>query len=94
MTTLATLLMTMIGPLVMRALLVVGFGTVTFVGVTAGLDSVISFAVASWSTLPASVLQLASLAGIPAGMGIICGAMVARLSVWSAISASKFIFNK
>ncbi len=93
MSTLATLLMSLVGPMVLRALTVLGIGLVTFTGVTAGLNSIIQMVQDNWSNLPAALLALASLAGVPQAMGLIAGAMVARVATWAAISATKWIVS-
>jgi hypothetical protein len=90
---LAAWLLSMAGPLVLRALTVLGLGTLTFTGVTASLQGLIDLAVSNWASLGADILALASLAGIPQSLGIITGAMTARVGLWAAVSATKFIFN-
>lgn len=94
MSSLVTLLMGLAGPMVLRALLVLGIGTVTFTGVTASISGLMGSAVNSWAAMPYAVLQLASLGGVPEGLGIVCGAIVARVTLWSAVSASRFVLNK
>jgi len=91
MPTLFTFLMGAAGPIVLRALTMLGIGTVTFTGVTAALDGLISMAQSNWSSVPADVLQLAGLAGIPECLGIIAGAFVARTGMWVAVSATRWI---
>jgi hypothetical protein len=85
--------MAAIGPLVIKALIAIGIGTVTFTGVTVALDSLINMAVTNWAGVMAAVVQLASLAGVPECMGIICGAMSARVAIWVAASATKFVLK-
>ena len=90
---LATWLLSMAGPLVLRALTVLGIGTMTFTGVTESLNTLIGMAVTNWASLGSDILALASLAGIPQSLGIICGAMTARVGLWAAASATKFILS-
>lgn len=90
---LVTLLMQLVGPLVIRALLTIGFTAITFTGVQAAVNAVISQAQSSWSSLPAAVLQLASLAGVPEGIGLICGAFVARVTLWAVAQSVKLVFT-
>ena len=87
------LLMSAIGPLVIKALIAIGIGTMTFTGVTVALDGLINMAVTNWAGVSAAVVQLASLAGIPECLGIICGAMSARVAIWVAASATKFVLK-
>ena len=91
MGTLATLLMGLAGPLVLRALVVLGIGTMTFTGVTVALQGLIDMATNNWSSLPADLLGLASIAGIPQCLGIIAGAYVARVGMWVAVSATRWV---
>lgn len=89
----ASWLMTMVGPLVLRAMTLLGLGTITFTGVTTSLQTLIDMATSNWSSVAGDVLALASIAGIPQAVGIICGAMVARVGLWAAISATKFMLS-
>ena len=91
MTKLAAFLMSMMGPLALRVLTAVGLSTITFTGVTVALQSMIDVAVTNYASLPSDILGLAGVAGIPQCVGIICGAMVARVGMWVAISATRFV---
>lgn len=91
MTGLAALLMGLVGPMVLRALTTLGLGLITFTGVAAALDGLIQQAVSNYQSIPADILGLAGLAGVPQAVGIICGAMVARVGLWVASSATKWI---
>lgn len=86
-----TMLMGLAGPLVLRALTVIGLGTLTFTGVTVALQGLIDIAVSNYASVPSDVLGLAGVAGIPQCIGIICGAMVARVGMWVAVSATRFV---
>lgn len=88
-----TMLMSLAGPLVLRALTVIGLGTITFTGVTVALQGLIDIAVNNYASVPADVLGLAGVAGIPQAIGIICGAMVARVGMWVAVSATRFVLG-
>lgn len=91
MSTLFTFLMAAVGPMVLRALTMLGIGTLTFTGVTAALTSLISMAQTNWASVPSDVLQLGAIAGIPECLGIIAGAFVARTGMWVALSATRWI---
>lgn len=86
-----TMLMGLAGPLVLRALTAIGLGTLTFTGVTVALQGLIDIAVSNYASVPSDVLGLAGVAGIPQCIGIICGAMVARVGMWVAVSATRFV---
>lgn len=85
--------MGMVAPVVVRAVAALGFTAVTFAGVTAATNGLITMAQTNWSSMPVAVLQLASLSGIPESLGLIAGAFVARLVVWSAINGTKFVLK-
>jgi len=89
----ATLLISLAGPLVLRALTVLGIGTVTFTGVTASLQSLIDLGISNYAGMGGDVLALCGLAGVPQALGIICGAMTARVGMWAAISATRFVLG-
>jgi Protein of unknown function (DUF2523) len=92
-TSLFAFLSAAIGPLVIRALLAVGFTSVTFAGVLAVVNQLVSSAQTSWSSLPLGVLQIASLCGVPEALGIVTAAFVARATLWVAASSSRLIFT-
>ena len=87
----ASWLMTLIGPLALRVLAVLGIGTVTFTGVTASLQALIDLATSNWAGVSGDTLALASIAGIPQCIGIICGAMTAKVGLWAAVSATRWV---
>lgn len=87
----ATFLLNIAGPLVMRVLVTLGMGTVTFTGVTAAMNTLIGEAQSTWSSLPTDVLAFASIAGVPQALGIICGAYTSRVAMWAAASATKWV---
>jgi hypothetical protein len=91
MSTIAAFLMGMVGPMVLRALMMLGVGLMTFTGVAAALQGLIDIAVNNWASVGADILALGGLAGIPQAAGIVCGAMVARVGIWVTASATKWI---
>ncbi len=93
MQTLFTFLASAVGPLAIRVLIALGFSAVTFTGVTSAFGALVSYAQSSWSSMPVAVLQLASLAGVPGAIGLVFGAMLARLALWSVVNGSKLIFK-
>lgn len=93
MNTIASLLMSIAGPMALRVLTVLGLGTLTFTGVTEGLQALIASAQTNWDSLGADLLALAGLAGIPQGLGIIAGAMTGRVGLWMAVSATRFVLG-
>jgi hypothetical protein len=93
MTTLFAFLVGAVGPLAIRVLMAIGFATVTFTGVTVAMNNLIEFAQTNWSSLPATVLQLASIAGIPLALGMVFGAGMARVTLWMVANSTKLIFK-
>lgn len=86
-------LLSLVGPFAIRAIVALGFTSVTFAGVTALSDTLITSAQSSWSGLPLVVLQLSSLSGIPEALGLIIAAYTARLAVWAAANGTKYILK-
>lgn len=68
-------------PLVKRVLAALGFGTVTYLGASAALNTMLSAAKAALTGLTGSLLQLLALGGFLDFMSIIAGALIASL-VW------------
>lgn len=87
-------LLASVGPLAIRVLSVLGMSVVTFTGVTELVQTLITSAQSSWGALPGAVLGLASLAGMPEALGMVLGAMVARTTLWAAMSATKLMFKQ
>lgn len=87
-------LLSIAGPFVIKALTALGIGTLTFAGVTEALSGLLTMAKTNWSAMPVNVLTLATLAGIPQGLGIIAGAYTSRVAMWVAASATKWITSK
>jgi len=89
----ASWLIGLVGPLVVRGLMAIGISTITFTGVTASLQTLIQMAQDNWSGMSSDLLGLAGIAGVPQGIGIIVGAMTARVGMWAAVSATKFVLG-
>lgn len=89
--TIAAWLLALVGPLVVRALIALAFTAVTFTGVTIIVDQLVTLAQNSWASLPAAVLQLSALSGIPEVLGMIFGAYAARVAMWAAVGATRYV---
>ncbi|OIR10938.1 hypothetical protein GALL_71060 [mine drainage metagenome] len=87
----ATLIMALVGPMAVRVIIALGFTAVTFTGVTVTANALISTAQSNWTAIPVAVLQLASLSGIPEFLGMIFGALVARLAMWATVAMTRYI---
>jgi hypothetical protein len=90
---LVTWLLSLVAPFVIRAVIALGFTAVTFTGVAVLANSLITIAQNNWSVMPLTVLQLASLAGIPESLGLIAAAYTARVAVWAAVNGTKYVLN-
>lgn len=86
-------LLSIAGPIVVKALTYLGLTLVTYQGVDVVFDTLKNHALSSWSALPVAVLQLASLAGVGQALGIVFGAFAARLAVWSAGNMKRLIWK-
>lgn len=86
-------LLTALGPIVVRAVIALGFTAVTYTGVTALVTSLVTTAQTNWASMPATVLQLATLSGIPQVMGMIFGAYMARVAMWAAVGAARYVLK-
>lgn len=86
----AAWLLTLVGPLVFRIVAALGFTAVTYTGVTALINQLVSTAQSNWSSIPTAVLQLCTLSGIPQVLGMIFGAYMARVAMWAAVGAARY----
>lgn len=85
---LAGFLAALVAPFARRAMTALGFSLVTFVGVREALDFAFTNAQSSLAGLPGDAIALISMAGFPSALGIISGAVIARLSM---IQLKRFI---
>lgn len=70
-----------IGYAIVRAAVHIGVGVATYGGVVYAITSFIGYARDAYSGLPVATLQFAALAGVPEFLAIICGAVIARMSI-------------
>lgn len=82
-----------VGPLAIRALVAIGFGVVSFAGVQTAFSALTSYAQQYWTGLPAAVIQIATICGLHTALGLVFGAMVGRLAVWTVSNGSKLLFR-
>lgn len=81
--TLTAWLMSIAGSVAARVLLSLGFGLVSFAGLSTLINGMIADAQSNYSALPASVLQLAGLLGVPDALGIIAFGITTRVSMFA-----------
>jgi len=89
----ASWILTLVGPLVVKILAFLGIAVATFSGVDVAFETLQGHATSNYSGLPLAVIQLAGLAGVPQALGLVFGAFNARLMLWTAASAKRFIFK-
>ena len=80
-------------PLAVRVIAALGFTAVTYTGVTALVDKLVGIAQQNWSAMPTAVLQLCTLSGIPQVLGMIFGAYMARVAMWAAVGAVRYVLK-
>lgn len=68
------------GPLARRVLQALGIGIISYAGLSVALNGAINELKGAWGGLGGPTLQIIQLAGFQHAVGIICGAMVAKLS--------------
>ncbi|WP_265919177.1 DUF2523 family protein [Cupriavidus nantongensis] len=73
--------MALIGPLVRQALVALGIGLITFVGLDAAVTSALAAAKASLGQLPAAAMAICARGGMFTAMSIIAGGITARMSM-------------
>lgn len=74
-------LMTIAGPLARQVLIALGIGVVTFTGVSAALDGLLSAARSAWTGIGSDVAQWLAVAGANHAISVLAAAAVARLSL-------------
>lgn len=77
----AAWLLSIASPIAIRVLTQLGIGVVSFIGVEAAVNQLISMAQSQWMGLPAVVLQFMAIAGLNTALGIIAGGVSARLTL-------------
>ncbi|MBA4112009.1 MAG: hypothetical protein C0492_01375 [Verminephrobacter sp.] len=87
----AQLLLSLVQPVLARVLVALGFSVVSFVGMEMLMNQMISTVQGAWGGLPASILQLAGLAGIGQGLGIVFGAVLTRIMIWQLQKSTRIL---
>lgn len=93
MTNLFSWIMAAAVPLAVRVIAALGFTAVTYTGVTALVNELVGIAQQNWSAMPTAVLQLCTLSGIPQVLGMIFGAYMARVAMWAAVGAARYVLK-
>lgn len=69
------------GPVAKRVLAALGFGVISYAGISVALNSMLSQAKIAWSGIAGETLQLVELAGVNTAASIYAGALVARVGL-------------
>ncbi len=69
-----------VGPLAKRVLVALGIGVVSYAALSTLVGSVVSALQSNWGQVTGAVLAISSLGGIPQALGIITGALIARVA--------------
>lgn len=70
-----------IGPLLKRALVAIGIGTITYSGLDVAFASARDLVISNYGAMGAATAGLVSLAGVGQAIGIILGALSARVAL-------------
>lgn len=81
MPSLAAWLTALVGPLAKKVLAALGLGVVSYTVITSLLNQAISAAQAAFGQVSGITLSILTLAGAPDVLGILSGALVARVSL-------------
>lgn len=88
---LAAFLLSLVGSVVGKVLLALGFSVVTMVGFEIAIDGLKNQLVNGMNSLPADVLNLFLLAGGGIAVNIILGAITFRVTIWSITRATRVL---
>lgn len=91
---LAVWLASMVPSLVAKVLAALGMGVLTITGFTIAWNTVKAMIIFHFAGMPAAILGLSSLAGVGEALGIIFGAITARVAYTALISSSKIVGMK
>lgn len=75
-----TWLLSIAWPLVKKVMVMLGIGIISYAGLSAIGAEIQSAVLSSWGQLGGATLQIATLGGIPQSIGIILGALNARIA--------------
>lgn len=78
-----------VGPLAVRVLQALGIAAITYTGVQAVFDAMVSYVQGAWAGMPATMAALVDLSGAGQAAGMVLGAMGSRLAIWLATSATR-----
>ena len=80
-----------VGALAKKALIAVGLGTITYAGLQAAFDGAQAQVISHYGQMPAVAMLIADLAGVGQTIGILLGAMAARVGMAALSHISKVL---
>jgi len=89
MASIAVWLAALLPSLVGRVLAALGLGVVTMTGFMVAWNSLKGYVLDNFEGLPTAMMQLAGLAGVGEGLGLVLGAITAKVAYVAIQSASK-----
>jgi hypothetical protein len=93
MVTLAAWLMSLVGPLLIQALIGIGVGILTVTGVDLAVNQAVSWITSAVGGMPSAVANVLALGGFFQGMSYIVGAFSARVAMAGASAITKFFIQ-
>lgn len=90
MDTLTNWLMSMVQPVIVRAMASLGLSVITFQGVDTAFQQARDYVMTGVNSFPAAVLQLMGMYGFDKGLGLVLGAMSFALTLWALRKAFSF----
>jgi hypothetical protein len=87
---LAVWLMSLIGPLLLQALIAVGVGVLTVTGVDLAVNQAMSWVTSAVGGVPADMLNILAMCGVWQGASYVGGAIAARVAMAGASSIKRW----
>ncbi|APR39377.1 DUF2523 family protein [Paraburkholderia sp. SOS3] len=91
--TLATWLMSLVGPLLVQAAIAIGVGVLTVTGVDLAVNQALAWVTSGVGGLPSDLANVLALGGVFQGMSYIAGAFTARVAMAGASSMKRFFIK-
>lgn len=77
----STLISLIIKFALIRFLISLGFGIISYTAVMTAINNAIAYMKAGYNSMPFEVLNMLAIAGVPEALGIITGAVTARMTL-------------
>ena len=90
---LATFFVSIIGPVVIQALIALGVGVLTVTGVDLAVNQAVSWLTTAVGGLPSDMANVMAMGGLFQGLSYIVGAFTARVAMAGASSIKRFFIQ-